>query len=199
MKIKVWSEAGYEEALYGLSLSFKDREIPHKKWWKNEYKYKMKKLSEAQHERDGGHNKFLESIVMWVEVEAPRGWWSEMDTYRVGITKQSDSTMHTIQKRRRVREDFEDGTDDAIIERFNEILAEATNNFQDGGMLTGDNLQKVKWNLPEGFLQNRMICLNYKTLRNIFLQRKTHKLSQWKLFIDEIKAQCQHSELLPQD
>lgn len=198
MKVIIRNEAGYEEALYGLSLSFKDREIPYKKWWVNDRKYKMKKISEAQHKRDGGHNKFLESIMVWVEVEAPRGWWQEFDTYRVGVTKQSDSTMHTIQRRPLHRGDFTEGTDDSIIERFNEILEEATDGFEDGSMLTGDALQVVKWNIPEGFLQNRMVCLNYKTLRNIFLQRKTHRLKQWQIFIDEVRTQCEHPELLPE-
>lgn len=196
MRVRIFKEAGYEEALYGLSLSFKDRAIPYEKWWVNERKYKMKKIAEAQYKRDGGHNKFLESIQVWIEVEAPRGWWQEYDTYRVGITKQSDSSMHTIQKRPLITDDFEQGTDQKVIDRFNEILAEATNNFEDGGMLTGDALQRVKWNIPEGFLQNRLVCLNYKTLRNMFLQRKAHRLVQWQVFIDGVKAQCEHPELL---
>ena len=55
----------------------------------------MKEISEKLHDKDEGHNKFLESIIIWAEVTAPRYWWQEADTYRLS-TKQSESTMHTL-------------------------------------------------------------------------------------------------------
>jgi len=196
MKVTILKEAGYEEALYGMSLSFKDRSIPKEEWWTKERFEKLSKKSEVQHKMDGGHNKFLESIQMWIEIEAPRGFWQEYDTYRL-MTKQSDSTMHTIQKRRLTSDDFEYGTDDRAIALLNEIITEETNNFTDKGRLTGESLQRVKWNIPEGFLQNRVVCLNYKVLRNMFTQRSDHKLWQWQIFISDVRSQCEHPELLP--
>lgn len=198
MKVKIMKECGYEESLYGLSLSFKDREVPFKDWWTEDRKNKLYKLVKSQHNRDGGHNKFLESINMWIEIEAPRGFWQEYDTYRVGVTKQSDSTMHTIQNRPLTLLDCEYGTDQRIIDIFNEILKQETNNFIEKSLLAGDSLERVKWNLPEGFLQTRLVCVNYKTLRNMFLQRKKHRLKQWHTFIDNIRLQCEHPELLPE-
>lgn len=197
MKVRIVKECGYEEALYGLSLSFKDRGIPFESWWTTERKEKLHRLVKLQSKRDGGHNKFLEAINMWIELEAPRGFWQEYDTYRVGITKQSDSTMHTIQNRPLILDDFEPGTDQRMIDIFNEILKEETNNFSEKGQLTGSSLERVKWNLPEGFLQNRLVCLNYKTLRNIFMQRQKHRLNQWHIFMNEIRDQCQFPDLLP--
>ena len=98
MKVKVLEEAGYEWALLGLSKSFKDRAIPHEDWWTYERFEKLNKTAKGMAFNDGGHNKFLESIVVWLDIEAPRGWWQEFDTYRVGTTKQSESTIHTIAK-----------------------------------------------------------------------------------------------------
>jgi hypothetical protein len=198
MKVKIIKECGYEEALYGLSLSFKDRSISFEDWWTEERKNKLHNLVKSQSKRDGGHNKFLESINMWIELEAPRGFWQEYDTYRVGITKQSDSTIHTIQNRPLTLDDFEHGTDQRLIDIFNDILKEETKDFTEKGMLIGDSLERVKWNLPEGFLQNRVVCLNYKTLRNMFVQRQKHKLNQWHIFIDAIKYQCEFPDLLPE-
>lgn len=197
MKVRIIKECGYEEALYGLSLSFKDRAISFEDWWTEERKNKLYNLVKSQSKRDGGHNKFLESIHMWIELEAPRGFWQEYDTYRIGVTKQSDSTMHTIQNRPLTLDDFECGTDQRQVDVFNEILKVETNNFNKKGMLTSESLERVKWNLPEGFLQNRLVCLNYKTLRNIFIQRQKHRLNQWHIFINEIRAQCEYPELLP--
>ena len=198
MEVTINNETGYEDALYGLSLSFKDEGIALEDWWTDEKFKRFTSLATVQHKRDGGHNKFLESMQMWIEIKAPRGWWQEFDTYRVGVTKQSASTMHAIQKRPLTLDDFEEGTDIRVIRLFNEILTEETNGFTNKGRLTGKSLQKVKWNLPEGFLQTRLVCLNYKVLRNIIVQRHDHKLEQWQFFINEIRRQCKHPELLPE-
>jgi hypothetical protein len=63
--------------------------------------------------------------------------------------------------------------------------------------LSGINLQRVKWNLPEGFLQTRQVRISYKTLRGMILQRKTHRLEQWQFFLTEVLRQVEHPELLP--
>ena len=60
------------------------------------------------------------------------------------------------------------------------------------------DLVGVKKRLPEGFLQTRMWCMNYKTLRNIILQRRTHRLPHWKEFIRQTLEQVEHRELLPE-
>jgi len=78
MDVKILEEAGYKHALYGISLSY-NKDIEN-----------MEKVSKSLCKLDGGHNKFLESIVVWLEINAARYWWQEFDTYRVGITKQSE-------------------------------------------------------------------------------------------------------------
>ena len=44
------------------------------------------------------HRKFMRQIHVSVDITAPRYWWSEFDTYSVGVSKNSDSTMHTKKK-----------------------------------------------------------------------------------------------------
>jgi len=197
MKVKVLGEYGFEWALLGLSKSFKKRSIPHDEWWTKERFEKLQKTAAGMAHKDGGHNKFLESIVVWMDIEAPRGWWAEYDTYRVGITKQSDSTMHTIQKGITTVEDYEPDTDYQMIIRFNDILAQETDGFKNTKRLKGESLQRVKWALPEGFLQSRVVCVNYKTIRNQIVQRYNHNLSQWQIYIKELYEQLEHPELLP--
>ena len=108
-----------------------------------------------------------------------------MDTYRSGVTKQSDSTMHTLAKRPPVDSDFEEGTDKRVIELFKTLWEE---NKKDVTVL--------KDNLPEGYLQRRMICTNYKALRNIIMQRKDHRLKHWRTFCEEVLRQVEHPEFL---
>lgn len=174
MSVKVIREAGYEEALLGLSLSYEadlDR---------------MPDRALKQAALDGGHNKFLESICVWIDINAPRYWWQEMDTYRIGITKQSGSTMHSLKKRPVTQEDFVRNIFPPMLSYLNWLV-------EDNAPLTA-----VKENLPEGYLQRRIVCTNYKTLRWIFLQRKTHRLKEeWGMFIRNIREGVQHPELLP--
>lgn len=61
-----------------------------------------KRLSKAGND----HAKFLRMINVTCDITAPRFWWTEFDTYRVGVEKNSCSTMHTIHKKPFEREDF---------------------------------------------------------------------------------------------
>lgn len=45
------------------------------------------------------HRKFLRQIFVSVDITAPLYWWSEADTYKIGVTANSTSTMHTIMKK----------------------------------------------------------------------------------------------------
>lgn len=45
--------------------------------------------------RGDEHSKVLRGISVWCEIKAPRYFWQEMDTYRVGCERlSSESTMH---------------------------------------------------------------------------------------------------------
>lgn len=41
-------------------------------------------------------SKFMRQIQVTMDIEAPLFWWKEADTYQVGVTKNSCSTMHKI-------------------------------------------------------------------------------------------------------
>ena len=44
------------------------------------------------------HSKFMRQIQVWADITAPRFFFSEFDTYKIGTTANSISTMHTIVK-----------------------------------------------------------------------------------------------------
>lgn len=184
MQVKILHEAGYEIACKGMAYSFMDNAENVDEWWEQKQERAEKRASLLA-SKDGGHNKLLESVVVWIDVNAARAWWSEMDTYRVGTTKQSTSTMHLLSKRRPTVEDFEEGTWHSVIDNFCWCWEEAK----------GD-INVLKMNLPEGFLQRRIVCTNYKVLRNIIAQRLGHRLKFWDVFVAEIMQQVEHPELL---
>ena len=184
MKVKILKEEGYDLALRGMAYSYMDRALDVDAWWESQ-REKAVKRAELLSCKDGGHNSFLETITVWIDIEAPRCWWSEMDRYRVGKTQLSQSTMHTLTKRAPTSYDFEEGTDTTTIVQFHRIWVQAK----------GD-ITTLKMNLPEGFLQRRLVTMNYANLRNIIAQREGHRLKQWAIFIDEVRRQVQHPEFL---
>lgn len=62
----------------------------------------MQKLSVAGTE----HRKYMRMIPVYVRITAPLYWWKEFDTYKVGTVANSCSTMHKIQEKEFMREDF---------------------------------------------------------------------------------------------
>lgn len=169
MKIYNIEEHGFNRAMRGLARSY------------NQDIKNMPEVALKLGPKDLGHNKFLESIVVWMEIEAPRFFWSEFDTYRgdledmKGITKQSDSTMHTLKRQPLTQENFEY----PILESYlNHLNWKIKNNKP---------IEEIKNALPDGFIQGRTVCTSYKVLRNIILQRHNHKLPQWKYFCEAMK------------
>jgi hypothetical protein len=167
MKVKIIEEHGYTEALLGTSLS------------RNQEFDSMVEVCKRLAQMDGGHNKFLEFITVWMDIDAPRYWWQQMATYRIGSSWLSESTMYTLTKKPLTKEDFE-----------SPILPSAL--FSLNCMIDRGDLEEVKNNLPEGFLQRRIMVTNYKALRNIYQQRKHHKLPQWRFFCETLIKDLQH-------
>ena len=171
MKVTVLEEHGYESAMLGLSLSY------------GQDPGCMEHVAKRLRFLGDGHNKYLETIVVWLDVTAARYFWQQFDTYRVGITKQSESTMHTITARPLGADDFEHPVNEPHLEFLNELIEQRA-------------WDRVKWDLPESFLQRRVVCANYMALQRIVRQRRTHRLEDWRVFIDRILEQVEHPEFL---
>jgi len=187
MNVTILEEHGYESALKGLALSYYREGYDFRLWWTDDRASKAKKQLETLAFKGGGHNKALESIVVWLLVVAPRSWWQEMDTYRVGVTKNSASSMHTLLKEPVTEANFAEGTAVALIDNLNKMIADKV------------DITTVKNNLPEGYLQTRQVCINYMSLQNIIRQRSTHRLRYWPIFCENILSQIEHPELIVKD
>jgi thymidylate synthase ThyX len=174
LHIRIIKEVGFEEGILGLSLS------------RNQSLDKMPNLAFRLSDKDGGHNKFLEFIPVWLDIQAPRYFWQQMATYRIGNSWQSESTMYTILNRELNQDDFEKPI-------FQELLDLLNNAIRD------KDFEAVKSNLPESYLQRRIMISNYKALRNIILQRQHHKLKEWHFFCNEVLSQLEHPEFIIKD
>ena len=183
MRVNIIGEYGYDQALYGLGLSYGlTSEMEFSEYMVNTpLKVKLHDISMKLYDKGNGHNKFLRSIEMWLTVDAPRFLWSEMDTYQVGCSKQSESSMHTIMRTPISQDMFESDISDTTILQLEKMRLD-------------NDFTSLKNNLPEGFLQRRIWSLNYMVLRNIIVQRKKHKLFQWRLFCSYIMGCAEHKE-----
>lgn len=52
------------------------------------------------------HRKFMRMIAVYLDITAPLYWWKEFDTYKVGTTANSCSTMHKIADKEFTLDDF---------------------------------------------------------------------------------------------
>lgn len=145
------------------------------------------------------HAKYRRMIAVYMDVLAPLYWWKEFDTYKVGTVADSCSTMHKIHEKPFSLDDFSHehlvgiGVDVDHIEAnpYNMMLStiECLNRMRKLYLETGE--KSYWWQmiqlLPSSYNQRRTIMLNYEVLSSIYIQRKDHKLDEWRDFCEWIK------------
>lgn len=136
------------------------------------------------------HRKYLRQIMVTMDITAPLYWWKEFDTYKVGITANSCSTMHKIHAKEFTLDDFshENMSDAArstlktIISRLN-MAREYYNNKIDNPVM-GMHWKTYWWDmiqlLPVSYNQKRTVTMNYENIMNMINQRENHKLDEWR-------------------
>lgn len=150
-----------------------------------------KDLSERLQVSGPEHCKHLRMVMVWANIEAPRYWWTEFDTYRVGVEKVSCSTMHKLMARPLTSDDFEvDDKDSPGFQIFLQYLIDSMNEYKE---LDDPNEKKELWRhiiqmLPQSYLQKRTVMMSYAALRNIYRQRKGHKLKEWQQFREWVEG-----------
>ena len=152
------------------------------------------------------HRKFLRQIMVSVDITAPLYWWKEFDTYKVGTTANSTSTMHKLASTPITKECFEmddykadlvyysinhqntpvDYTVNYMVENIIDYLEQLRQKYNE----TKDKRywkELIRW-LPNGWLQTRTVTMNYENIRSMYHQREHHKLVEWHAFCDWVKG-----------
>lgn len=167
-----------------------------------EYKIGPNDHNLMKHLRNAGtdHRKFMRMITVYVDITAPLYWWKEFDTYKVGTVANSCSTMHKIQAKEFVLDDFScEHLLNSVIPR---VVFEATikclNENRCLYLQTKD--KKYWWQmiqlLPSSYNQKRTVMLNYEVLANIYKSRKSHKLDEWSVGFMKWIESLPYSELI---
>ena len=191
MRYKFLQCAGFEPSVHGMMLSYGKTSFDNFSALYSDIERLAAKLAPM----DGGHNKFLEQIQYWILVQAPLFWWKQADTYRVGISKSSESTMHKSWKNGLTQEMFEYPVFQDTLDALNDVIRE-----YGSPLVTADwkkFLEKViANNMPDGYLQTRLLNVNAKCLRNMYFQRREHKLREWRDFCAWIKDELPYGDLI---
>jgi hypothetical protein len=168
---------GLERAAKAVRLSFNSESNAHHcvQYWDVSLFADDVALLSGLIKKGDSHAKVMRMVQVWFKIHAPRYWWAEFDTYKVGTATMSASTMHTLLSRKLDQNDFEGGTPPEYLDHINKLIEDK-------------DLVRAKMDLPENFLQERYVNTNYQTLRHIYLDRKNHKLKEWHTFLDELDA-----------
>ena len=183
MKIKTIEVGGIHAAIHAMRN-------PMDSWEKSDsvtgkVGEKDKELSMKLAKAGTEHAKHLRMIMVWADIKAPRYWWTEFDTYRVGVEKLSCSTMHKLMARPVDVDDFEnDGMSPIALDNVIDYINADMHLYENS---SDPETKNTLWRgiiqlLPQSYLQKRTVMMSYAALRNIYRQRKGHKLKEWEQF-----------------
>lgn len=154
------------------------------------------------------HRKFLRQIFVSMNITAPLYFHKELDTYKVGTTANSCSTMHTIHKKPFKVSDFSTdhlgelpvsvnvGNPNEVTDEHYDFLYPLEYMVQELNMARNMYLQtkdKKYWYtmiqlLPSSYNQMRTVTMNYENIVNIISQRTGHKLDEWNEFVEKLRT-----------
>lgn len=195
---EVW---GFKHALRGMrnpknSWAKSDSYIGYDEWDQNKFVIGNNDMKLAQQLIKAGseHRKFLRQISVSVDITAPLYWWKEFDTYKVGTTANSTSTMHKLSTTPITLDCFEIDDIDLDLECEDthlyanstialevESIIDFLEDLRKKYLETNDKRywkELIRW-LPESWLQTRTVTMNYENLYSVFRHRRNHKLTEW--------------------
>ena len=151
----------------------------------------------------GAHDQFLTGIRVSFDLTFTNKAWVEAERYRFLEFVSSQSTMHRITKFN-LRNQYNEYVDPRIIEimeekvaQHNKLLAELAQTPTDDeynrerlkNLITQKYLE-ILYSNPAGFMLTARLTTNYRCLKNIWRQRRNHRLPEWRAF-------CKWIETLP--
>ena len=181
------TEIQFQEAVAEIALAWEEgeRENPH-----------IKRAIQLANAKGGGHNQFLTGITVTFDLTISNKAWVEAERYRFLNFISSMSSMHRAAFFKIGASCNEYTSEEAIqvAERCQEVY-----NSIDG---TQEPQRKkaayldLLYNMPAGFELMAGMVTNYRCLRNIYEQRRRHRLPDWHMVCDWIESLPMAAELI---
>lgn len=179
--------------------------------WEETLEQTKKRAESLSHAADwvGAHDQFLTGIRVSFDLTFTNKAWVEAERYRFLEFVSSQSTMHRITKFD-LRNQYNEYVDPRIIEimeekvaQHNKLLAElAQTPFEDTynrerlkNLITQKYLE-ILYSNPAGFIITARMTTNYRCLKNIWRQRRNHRLPEWRAFCKWIESLPYAKELI---
>lgn len=184
--------------VYGLEESIKRAKYPMStdiNKLNSELTKGIKSLSNSG--RGEGHDQWLTGVIVQFDLTFTVKAWTEMQRYHFIDFVSSQSTMHRIAKFN-LDEAYNEYVDSRIIniikekvERYNRLTAMKPEvELPEYNQEIKDAYLEILYNNPCGFKLTAGMTTNYRQLKTIYHQRKTHRLPEWREF-------CAWVETLP--
>ena len=170
--------------VYGLEESIKRAKYP-KSVDISKLNYELTKGIKAlgNSKKGEGHDNFLNGVIVQFDLTFTIKAWTEGERYHFLDFISSQSTMHKI---------AEFDIDKQVISYVTQNTINEVNRLKDiyNENPTSENYLTLLYNVPVGFKLTAGMTTNYRQLKTIYSQRKTHRLPEWKEF-------CAWVETLP--
>lgn len=133
------------------------------------------------------HRKVLRQMLVSFDVTTALYFYKEFDTYKVGVTTNSQSTMHKLCSRQLTFDDFSFDTEDTMTKMVIDNLNARIRDYKEGMKQNKALWRSIIQLLPCAYNQTRTVTMNYEVILNIYQQRKNHKLKEWRDFCEYMK------------
>lgn len=142
----------------------------------------------ANCEKGSGHDQFLTGIIVQFDLTFSIKAWVEAQRYHFLDFVSSQSTMHRIAKFDPLMQcnEYVDVGAIAVSQRLLEAYKADP---------TPDNRLRLLYNIPTGFRLTARMTTNYRQLKTIYSQRRTHRLPEWQAFCKWIE-ELPHSDFI---
>ena len=192
--IDVW---GFEHAIRGMrnpmnSWDKSDSELV--PWDSTDIKLGENDLDLMQRLYKAGteHRKYLRQIFVSMDITCSQTVWSQFDTYKIGVTKNSCSKMHRIHVKPFEMSDF---SHEGISEVGGTTMGAFTTVLETLESLRkryNATKEKKYWRamidlLPMGYNLRATVTMNYENVMNIINQRSNHKMDEWTDFCEVLR------------
>lgn len=153
----------------------------------------IKRAISLANAKGGGHNQFLTGIIVNFDLTLSNKAWVEAERYRFLNFISSMSTMHRVAYFP-IADSCNEHTDVNAIKAAEELQkkyweVKGTEDEKEAYL-------NILYNLPSGFEIMAGMTTNYRCLRNIYEQRRSHKLPDWQVFCDWIETLPLAQELI---
>ena len=175
---------------------------------------RCKNLVNATKTGNGAHAQFMTGIRVNFDLTFSNKAWVEAERYRFLEFVSSQSTMHRITKFD-LDNQYNEYVDPRIIEimkskvqEYNKVMELRDSYDKDDQRNISPRLREdltewlknayleILYSNPAGFTLTARMTTNYRCLRNIYMQRKDHRLPEWRAFCKWIETLPYAQELL---